>query len=260
MTVREQLYRQLDPVAWKGKGISPVNRVVCCAIVASAFFAIFETEPTILAGRERQFLWFEDIFTTIFVIEYLARLWVAGEDPRYSGSVRGRLRYLVSMPAVFDLLAIAPILLTFAGSEVFLLRLFRFARLLRVARLGRFSKATHRIVQAIDSRKHELMVSLFFAILLLVAASTMLYIVEGDAQPEAFGSIPRAMWWGVVTLTTVGYGDVYPHSALGRILAAFTAFIGIGLIAIPTGILAAAFSDAVQREKQDAQKARDPAE
>jgi voltage-gated potassium channel len=216
-------------------------------IIGSALFVILETEPTLSVGRERFFVLAERILTTIFVIEYLARAWVSTENPRYGTGFRGRLRYLVSAPAVIDLLAILPVILMFAGSEVFLLRLVRFARLLRVARLGRFSSATQHIIEAISSRRHELMVSLIVAGLLLVASSTMLYLIEGDVQPEAFGSIPRAMWWSVSALTTVGYGDVCPHTPLGRVFAALTAIIGIGLIAMPTGILAAAFSDAVQR-------------
>jgi voltage-gated potassium channel len=260
MTLRQQLYIQLEPTAWKVKGISPTNRAICWLIIVSAVFAILETEPTLNFGRERLLFRIEYLFTSIFVIEYLARLWIAGEDPRYGRGLRARLRYLISVPAIIDLLAIAPILLTFAGSEVFLLRLFRFARLLRVARLGRFSKAMHHVVEAIACRKHELLVSLMVAVLLLVVTSTLLFLIEGDVQPEAFGSIPRAMWWSVATLTTVGYGDVYPHTSLGRLVAGLTAVTGIGLVAIPTGILAAAFSDVMHRQHETAQKSPTSAE
>jgi voltage-gated potassium channel len=247
MKIREHLYTQLEPQAWKGKGLSPLNRAICWLILVSALFAILETEPTLVAGRERLFLRLEDVLTAIFVIEYLIRFWIAGENPRYGSGMRARLRYLVSGPAIIDLLAIIPILLTFAGSEVFLLRLFRFARIIRIARLGRFSKAVHQVAEAVACRKHELLVSLIVAGLLLVATSTLLYLIEGDLQPDAFGSIPRAMWWSVTTLTTVGYGDVYPHTVLGRIVAALTAVAGIGLVAMPAGILASAFSDVAHR-------------
>jgi voltage-gated potassium channel len=249
MTLRRRIYLQLEPGAWSGKGISPTNQAICGLIITSALFAILETELTLVAGREALFLRIEDSLTAIFLIEYLVRLWVIGEDGRYGYGWRGRLRYLVSGPALIDLLAIAPILLTCAGSEVFLFRLFRFARVLRVARLGRFSQALHHIKEAIASRKHELLASIMATCLLLVVASTLLYLIEGDVQPEAFGSIPRAMWWGVATLTTVGYGDVYPHTSLGRVVAGLTAIAGIGLVAMPTGILAAAFSDVMQKHR-----------
>jgi voltage-gated potassium channel len=254
MSLRHRFFVQLEPSARMGKGLSPTNRAICWLILLSALFAILETEPTLVAGREQQFLRLEDVFTCIFLIEYFVRLWIAGEDPRYGAGVRAHLRYLISTPAIIDLLAIVPILLTFAGSEVFLLRLFRFARILRVARLGRFSKAVHQIAEAVTNRKHELLVSLMVAGLLLVVTSTLLYLIEGDVQPDAFGSIPRAMWWSVATLTTVGYGDVYPHTALGRFVAALTAVAGIGLVAMPTGILAAAFSDVMHRQQVTVEK------
>jgi voltage-gated potassium channel len=101
------------------------------------------------------------------------------------------------------------------------------------------------------------MLSVCAAMFVLIVSSTLLYFVEGEAQPDNFGSIPRAMWWSTVTLTTVGYGDVFPVTPLGRVLAAITAVMGIGLIAMPAGILAAAFSDALQRRKQEAEKEAD---
>lgn len=85
----------------------------------------------------------------------------------------------------------------------------------------------------------------------MIVSATLLYLVEGPGQPEKFGSIPRALWWSIVTLTTIGYGDVYPETALGRVLAGFTALLGIGLIAVPTGILAAAFSDALEQQRRE---------
>lgn len=254
MSFRHLVYTQLEPSAWKGAGISPVNRIVSGLILVSAAFAILETEPVLNIGREGQFLLFERVLTSIFLVEYLARVWIAAENPKYGSGMGGRLRYLVSAPAIIDFLAIAPILLTFAGPQSFLLRLFRFARLLRVARLGRFSHAMQHVREAIASRKHELTVSLMFAVMLLVVTSTLLYLIEGDVQPDAFGSIPRAMWWSVSALTTVGYGDVYPITPLGKIVAALTAVLGIGLVAIPTGILAAAFSDIMQRRRAESHK------
>jgi voltage-gated potassium channel len=145
-----------------------------------------------------------------------------------------------------------PIFLTALGAEAFLLRLARLLRILRLARLGRFSVAMSSISEAIGSRRHELLLSLGVAALVLVISSALLYLVEGGVQPDNFGSIPRAMWWSIVTLTTVGYGDVFPMTAVGRILAAITAVTGIGLIAMPAGILAASFSDAMKRQRETA--------
>jgi voltage-gated potassium channel len=227
--------------------------VLICIAVA---FAILESEPDILLGRDHLFFGVEAILTPIFFAEYLARLWVAPENPRYAGSF-GRLRYALSWPALLDLAAISPIFLTALGSEAFLFRVFRLLRIIRLARLGRFSSAMTAIGEAMRSRRYELFMSLGVAGLLLLTSSTLLYLVEGGAQPDSFGSIPRAMWWSVATLTTVGYGDVAPITPFGKVLAGATALTGIGLIAMPTGILAAAFSDALQRQRGSVRERQD---
>ena len=248
-TLRERIYISLEPRARLEPGLSLTNKLICGLIVCSAIAAILETEVTVLALTGRLFLYLEWIFATIFLVEYMARLWVARENPKYKDGVVGIFRYARTPAAVLDLLAIAPILLTFGGNEAFMLRLFRLLRVLRLARLGRFSEAMNYIVVAVRSRRHELILSFCAALVLLIVSATVLYVVEGGYQPAAFGSIPRAMWWAVATLTTVGYGDVYPITILGKVFASVSAIAGIALIAMPTGILAAAFSDALQTQR-----------
>lgn len=247
-SVRVRIYQLLEPTAWPHPGLSPVNRIISVVILAATATAVIESEPTIHSGREWAFSIAELLFTSIFVLEYVVRLWVAGEDARYQGFL-GRLRYAVTPAAIIDLLSVSPLLLTFLGTEAFLLRLFRLLRILRVARLGRFSRAFDAITTALHSRRYELIMSVGVAAMLLLVSSTVLYMIEGQAQPDTFGSIPRTMWWSIATLTTVGYGDVYPTTALGQFFAGVTAITGIGLIAMPTGILAAAFSDALQMQR-----------
>jgi voltage-gated potassium channel len=120
-------------------------------------------------------------------------------------------------------------------------------RILALAKLGRYSSALANIVGAIQSRKYELLISLCTALLAMLASATVLYGLEGGNNPESFGSIPRALWWGVATLTTVGYGDVFPITVMGKIFAGVFALAGIGIIALPTGILAGAFADAINK-------------
>ena len=244
-SLRAWLYQMLEPSVWPKRGLSPVNKAVVALICLAAVVAVLESEPTLHAGRESLFLAIEIVLTGLFLVEYIARIWAAGEDSHYKG-VWGRIRYALTWTAIVDLLAILPIFLFFLGNESFLLRLFRLIRIVRVARLGRFSSALQAISEAIRVRRYELFMSFVIASMLLLMSSTLLYIVEGGIQPETFGSIPRAMWWSIATLTTVGYGDVYPVTALGRVFAGLTAITGIGLIAMPTGILASAFSDALQ--------------
>jgi voltage-gated potassium channel len=184
-------------------------------------------------------------------MEYLVRLWAEGESPRFRG-VQGRIRYALTPAAIVDLIAFLPslVLPVLPGTSNFmLLRLFRLVRILRLARLGRFSLAMRHLSQAVTDRREELLLSLMLATFILVFSAAGMYLLEGENDPQRFGSIPRAMWWSVCTLTTVGYGDIYPHTVPGKILGGFTSIAGIGLIAMPTGILAAAFSAAFQRTR-----------
>jgi voltage-gated potassium channel len=248
-SLRARLYRQLDPRAWPGKGLSPTNKLVCAFILVSSALSILETEPSLSAGRPLVFIGFEWVFALLFGAEYAGRVWTSAESPRYGPGIRGKLKYVRSPAALFDLAVLMSFALSLMGGEAFLLRLVRLLRILRLARLGRFSHALDHVGEAVTARRHELMLSVGIAFILLIVAATMLYLVEGHAQPEAFGSIPRAMWWAVATLTTVGYGDIYPVTALGRVLGGLTAVIGIGLIAMPAGILAAAFGEAMRRRR-----------
>lgn len=211
--------------------------------------AVLQSEPEILNGRERLFRIGEVAFAVVFLVEYLARLWIAAENPRYGPGWRGVARYVISFPALVDLLALSSLFMTLLGGEGVVLRLFRLSRMLMLARLGRFSTAIGTIIHAITSRRYELIMSLAIGGMLLLVSSTVLYVIEGAGQPDDFGSIPRAMWWSIATLTTVGYGDAYPLTPFGKVVAGLTAVTGIGLIAMPTGILAAAFSDAIQRHR-----------
>lgn len=211
---------------------------------------MLETEPTLLAGNERLFDTLELVFVSIFIVEYAIRLWIAPDLPQYVGKSMPRLRYIVSGPALIDLAAILPVLLLLDGSHSLLIRLLRLVRLLRVAKLARFSSALDYFFEALHARRFELMVSLCVGILLLIFCSTLLFLAEREAQPDHFGSIPRALWWAVITLTTVGYGDAVPVTVLGKVFAGLTAVAGVMIIAMPTGILAAAFSDALQKRKR----------
>ena len=247
--LREFLFRNLEPSAQAEGGLSLFNRVIVGLIIFAAVVAILETEET-LRGSMPGFFWIAELFIVmVFSIEYLARVYAAGEDPQYSG-FRGRLRFMASGWAIVDLLAILPFILTGGAYNSFIIRLLKLLRLLRVARVGRFSQAWVSLSDAIYGRRFELALSGAVAFLIMLISSAFLYALEGDTQPDAFGSIPRALWWSVATLTTVGYGDVTPVTLLGRIFAGFTAIAGIGLIAMPTGILAAAFSEAMQNRKE----------
>jgi voltage-gated potassium channel len=152
--------------------------------------------------------------------------------------------------AVIDLLAVLPALFAFGGAPSLLLRFFRVLRMFRLAKLGRTSKAWQHIREATYSRRYEFGLILGMLAIAILISGSLLYFAEADAQPDKFGSIPRALWWAIVTLTTVGYGDVYPVTPLGKVLAGFIAIVGVTLIALPTGLFAAAFTDAMERQRR----------
>ena len=248
-SLRSWFYHQLDPLGRREHGLAPGNMLVASLILASCIVAVLETEPELYEGHGRLFAVCEWVFATLFLLEYGIRLWIAPESGRYGEGWRGVLRYAVTPVALLDLLAILPVFLLLAGTDAFILRIARLLRLLRLARLGRFSLAMHDMLEALMLRSYELGLSLVIGFLLLLVSSTMLYLCEAAYQPDDFGAIPRAMWWSVSTLSTVGYGDAIPVTVPGRIFAGLTAVGGIILIAMPAGILAAAFSDVQQRRR-----------
>jgi voltage-gated potassium channel len=246
--LKRAVFGQVDPSARPGR-ISFTNKVVIGLIVAAVFSAILETEPTIAAGREETFRQLEIGFGLLFLVEYLARLWVADMNPVYAASRWPRIRFVTSLSAIIDLLSILPALFAVAGGATLALRFVRFFRILRLAKLGRFSSAWADVGAALRSRKEELFLAFSMAGFVLIVASTLMYLAENEAQPDKFGSIPRTMWWAIVTMTTVGYGDVYPITPVGKFLSGMVSVAAIGLIALPTGILAAAMSDVMQRRR-----------
>ncbi|QDH71702.1 ion transporter [Lysobacter alkalisoli] len=220
-------------------------------ILASVFIAVVSTEPMVREFAGPTLLYVEFVFGGIFLVEYMARVWSAGSQSQFSGFL-GRVRYMRQPMAVIDLVALAPFLVGLSGPESMILRLVRLLRLLALTKLARYSTAIRLVFESIHSRRFELGFTMLLAACVILVSSAVLYVVEGDGQPEAFGSIPRAAWWSVATLTTVGYGDLVPLTPLGKFFASLTAFAGIGLIAMPTGILAAGFSDALSKAKADA--------
>lgn len=148
--------------------------------------------------------------------------------------------------ALIDLLAIIPFYLPFFVPDLRFVRIIRLFRILRILKLGRYSKALQTFGNVLKRKKEDLAIALSTLLVLLVFAASLIYIVEHQAQPEVFSSIPAAMWWAVVTLTTVGYGDVYPVTIVGKLLGAGIAVLGIGLFALPVGILASGFAEEIK--------------
>ena len=245
-SLRARVYSQLE--SSPGNQLSPVNKVVVAVILASVVLGIAGTEPVVQASLGVALPIAELALGAFFLVELVLRTWVAGIRPKYAGA-KGMLRYLAQPLSIVDILVIVSLLAPFFGPEFAVLRLLRIVRLIALVKFGRYSIALRRLMRAFARRRYELLMSLVIAGLAFLIAATGMYAIEGNVQPEAFGSIPRALWWALTTLTTVGYGDVYPVTPLGRMFAGMMAVAGIGLIAMPTGILAAAFTEMGQPEE-----------
>jgi len=246
--LRKAVYRQLEPTAWRG-GLSPTNKVLVVLIFVAVAEAVLDTEPMISAGREEFLNNLEFSIGIIFLVEYIARAWIAVDNPRFEKYRFPRLRYLVSPIAIIDLLAVVPALFAFGGAPSLVLRFFRVLRMLRLAKLGRTSKAWKLLQRAFVEKKQEYVLILGLLLVSILTSGSLMYWIEGDAQPDKFGSIPRAMWWAVITLTTIGYGDSYPITPLGKIVAACMAIVGVMMIALPTGLFAASFTEVMERDR-----------
>lgn len=219
-------------------------------IILNVLAVIIESTP--LTPHTHQWLQiFETISMWIFTLEYFTRIWVCNENPHYANPLTGRLRYAFTPLSLVDFLTILPFWLHMVGINVSMLRMLRFFRLLKFARLVRYSKAYRFIANSLFSRKDEFLVAFFLMLVTLLVASSLMYFAEHEAQPAVFSSIPAAFWWGVVTFTSVGYGDVYPITVLGKIMGGFFAIVGISVFALPTAILTAGMLDQIHVERKN---------
>lgn len=218
-------------------------------ILLNVVVVLLETVTGLNALYGDLFFEFEVFSVVVFTLEYVLRLWVCTQRAEYAGAVRGRLHYAITPMALVDLAAILPFYLPLLFPfDARMLRLIRLVRLLRLLKIIRYSESLRIFTDVYRMKKSELSMVFLVILFLLVFASAVIYHVENEAQPEVFSSIPAAMWWGVSTLTTVGYGDIYPVTPLGKFFGAIIALLGIGLFALPAGILGSGFVGALRRK------------
>jgi len=210
-------------------------------IVLNVLAVVAETIPEVDAAAGAWFTGFEIASVAVFSVEYLLRVWSAPESGRYGDGLAGRTRFALTPLALIDLFAVLPAYLPMVGVDLRILRGVRLVRLVRILKLVRYSRALRSLGRAVQRRWEELVLTFSMVGLVVLIASSLMYYAEHPMQPEAFGSIPEAMWWGVVTLTTLGYGDVVPVTVLGRVMGGVFALCSLLLVALPTAILAGAF-------------------
>ena len=221
-------------------------------IFLSILSIILESYSAIYSNYHNIFKVFDAFTVAVFTIEYLLRIWTA--DLLYPESKHPRLKYFFSFMAIIDLLAILPFYLPFFSADfrfLRMMRLFRLFRLLHVFKLGRYFDALQVIVKVIKDSVPQLIMSFVICFFVMLFSSIIMYTVENPVQPEAFPNVIASLWWAMCTLTTVGYGDVYPITSIGKILTSVISLVGIGIIAIPTGIIAAGFDQFIRQKQND---------
>lgn len=216
------------------------------ASIASVFIMTFDVSPEVIRFLER----FEWGVLVTFSIEYLLRIWTADMLYPELSPWRARGKYICSGMAIIDLIAILPFYLPlFVAVNPVVLRSLRLVRLLRLFKLSRYTNAVESIWSVFRNKIQEILVSVVFVVMVLVIASLLIYYAEHDAQPDKFANAFSGVWWAVATLTTVGYGDIYPVTGLGRFLGGIIALTGIGLVAVPTGIISAGFVELLEKKR-----------
>jgi voltage-gated potassium channel len=248
--IRKRVYQILE-VAQKGDLISRIfDYFILILIFLNVVAVIIGTMPYFSENYSDYFDVFEIISVIVFSIEYLLRLWTIVENNKFSAPFSGRIKYIFTPMAICDFMSIFPFFLTFTSIDLRFIRILRLFRIFRIAKIGRYYASLNMIKNVLIKRKEELILSSMVMITLLVLSASVMYTIENPVQPENFSSIPATMWWAVSTLTTVGYGDIYPVTGLGKLMAGLIAIIGVGMFALPTGILASGFVEEIQEKKK----------
>jgi voltage-gated potassium channel len=239
----------------EGTATDPLARAFTVAlttlIALNVLAVILETVPSLEQQFRDAFVLFERPSVAVFTVEYVARLWACTADPRFRRPVTGRLRFSLTPLALIDLAVILPAYLPWhIVLDLRFARVLRLVRILRIFKIARYSRTVRLFLQVFAAKRTDFGLVVIVVGLIIVLASSLIYYAEHPAQPEAFSSIPAAMWWSVETLTTVGYGDMCQRTPLGKLLGTLIAFVGIGIFALPAGILAAGFAEQLRNQRR----------
>jgi voltage-gated potassium channel len=228
-------------------------------IAVNVLVGVFETVKSLHQAYFNFFFYFEAFSVITFTVEYLLRFWSCTAVERYQGAIKGRLKLTISPMALIDLAAILPFYLSAVMKvDLRFVRILRLFRLFRLFRSGRLAESFRTLAAVVKNKKEELGLSLLVVTLVLILSSSVMFLVEHEQPKTQFTSVPASMWWGVMTITTIGYGDMYPVTPLGRVIASFVGFLGICCFALPVGILGAGFAEYMdQKTKAEQQQQRE---
>lgn len=247
--LRRRIHHVLDSSVASDHTTAFVHRILVALVVVSVAAVVLESVPRFEARYGMFFVVIETVAVVAFTVEYMLCWWSAPDHTPYSGKgpMKARLAFMTSPSAIIDLVSVAPIYLAFFVPAD--LRVLLLLRLLRFFKLARYSPGMRSLVAALQAERKALFASAIILFGLVLVTASAMHLVEHDAQPDKFGSIPDAMWWAIVTLTTVGYGDVVPVTLVGRMIAGVTMVMGLMMLALPVGIIATAFADEIHRRE-----------
>lgn len=228
-----------------------VNTFIIGLIILNVIAVMLETVPGLHPRYNDFFHYFELISVIIFTVEYILRVWSSNHDPKFKHSIHGRLRYMITPAALIDLLAILPFYIhVIVGLDLRMLRMLRLLRFFRLFRLTAYMKAAKLVTNVFRSKYHELLLSLILIMFLVIIASCLVFFAEYQQPDTNFTSIPATIWYAVVSLTTVGYGDMIPETLWGKVFASLILLAGVALFALPAGIITSGFLDEMRKARK----------
>jgi voltage-gated potassium channel len=250
LTTRKKVYDILEHGFDGSKTSRLFSGFIVVLIILNVSAIILESYRPIGEMYHREFLLFNIFSVVVFTLEYFARIWVSVESPHSDSSspIKSRVTYSLSPVSLIDLLAIAPFYLSFIFAID--LRYLRMLRMLRLLKLTHYFKGLRLFMDVLRKELPSIGAAIIIMSVLVIMSASVMYSVEHEAQPDVFDSIPSAIWWSVVTMTTVGYGDVTPITFLGKFISTFIMLLGVGIVALPAAMLAAKFGDELRTRKQ----------
>ena len=249
-TFRQKIFSLLNPTPTSGNLQHLIDYLIIIAVLLSVICIVLETVPWIHQIFYWEFHFIEISTVALFSIEYLGRVYSCCEEPRYQRPIVGRVLYMFSLGAIIDLVAILPFLIGVIFHQMVDLRFLRVFRLSRLLKLTRYTGTINTLYKAVYRERRVLFAAAFMMVLLVVLTASLGYEFEHDAQPDKFDTIPSAMYWAVITLASVGYGDLIPVTPMGRAMTVVISLIGIGIFAIPAGLMASAFTDQLRIDRE----------
>ena len=249
-TFRQKIHAIVFPSEFGGSLHSFFDTFIALWVVVSVIAVVLESVQGINYLLHLEFIILDAVAVGIFTLEYCMRIYSCVEDPRYKNAVFGRLKQAKETSSLIDFMAILPFFLEVFLHHLFDLRFLRVFRLLRLLKLTRYTGATKTLTQVIAREWPVLAASAFVMMLLVVLTASLGYLFEHEAQPDKFENIPQSIYWAVITLASVGYGDISPVTTMGRVMTIILALLGIGIFAIPAALLSSAFSDQLRIERE----------